>query len=235
MNGAIDNFSGVDLNNLPSIVKGEIKAIEAPLVIATPETLVGYGRIEKDFKTAHVDIVPWPVSGKRPLVPGTGNEGGYAEDVFEMFRKGDIQYARNKAINRFYITGWFSDPATASTEVATYKKDGSAESLPSFIYTHEANYHPDGGQLFFPKTPNAAFVLLLAKPGDDVQPQDFVAFYCDGSFGVQILPGVWHQPAFPLEDNVVMDNRQGKVHACVSVDFITEFGAYVTVPLRRPQ
>ena len=37
------------------------------------------------------------------------------------------------------------------------------------------NYHPDGGQLFFPleKRP---FVVPLALPGDDVQPKDFVCF-----------------------------------------------------------
>ena len=28
-----------------------------------------------------------------------------------------------------------------------------------------------------------AFVALLALPNDDVTAQDFVAFYCDGTFG----------------------------------------------------
>ena len=51
--------------------------------------------------------------------------------------------------------------------------------------TREANYHPDGGQVFFPVT-KEPFVLLLALPGDDIKLEDFVAFYCDGSCGVQI-------------------------------------------------
>ena len=54
-----------------------------------------------------------------------------------------------------------------------------------FVLTREANYHPDGGQVFFPVT-KEPFVLLLALPGDDIKLEDFVAFYCDGSCGVQI-------------------------------------------------
>ncbi len=52
-----------------------------------------------------------------------------------------------------------------------------------YVLTREANYHPDGGQVFYPEK-RAAFVLLLALPGDDVKLQDFRAFYCDGSCGV---------------------------------------------------
>ena len=224
----LDNFSGIDLSKLPSVAKGEIKVVRAPLVLASAETLEGFGRVEQDFASAKVAIVPWPVAGWRPLVQGTGDEGGYAEDVFEMFRKGSLQYARNVALGRFYVTGWFSDPATAT------EADDHSTTLPTAIYTHEANYHPDGGQLFFPRD-NEPFVLLLAKPGDNVKAEDFVAFYCDGSFGGQILPNVWHQPAFTLKDNVTMRNRQGKVHACVSVDFVSEFGAYIQVPLIDPR
>lgn len=55
----------------------------------------------------------------------------------------------------------------------------------SRIYTHEANYHPDGGHIFSPRAA-AGFVALLAKPGDDVTPDDFIAFHCHcfiGEFG----------------------------------------------------
>ena len=50
------------------------------------------------------------------------------------------------------------------------------------------NYHPDGGQVFFP-VERVPFVMLLALPGDDVRLEDFVAFYFDGSIGLQIKPG----------------------------------------------
>jgi ureidoglycolate lyase len=207
---------------MPSLSRREVQAHRVPLIEATNETLRGYGHIVADFALGRVTIVTWPQPGWRSIVPGTGNEGGIVEDCFEMQRRGEIQYAVNNAVGRSYITGWFADPASAS--------DSREPSDTSRIYTHEANYHPDGGQVFSPRD-GAAFVALLAKPGDDVRPQDFVAFHCDGSFGIHIDPCVWHQPVFPLASKAVFDDKQGRVHACVAVDFVTEFGCYLEVPL----
>ena len=218
----ISNFAGVDLARMPSIARGEARVVRARLVRATAETLKGYGHLVDDFASAKVTIVTWPQPGWRPIVEGTGNEGGVVEDTFEMERRGQIQYAVNHAVDRRYVTGWFDDPATA--------REDTAPQDPTLLYTHEANYHPDGGQVFFSRG-QAPFVALLARPGDDVKPEDFVAFYCDGSRGIHVDPNVWHQPVFPLGERAVFDDRQGKVHACVSVDFVTEFGCYVAVPL----
>ena len=218
----ISNFAGIDLAAPPSLATGAVRVHRVPLLIADAETLVGYGHIVPDFANAEVTIVTWPQPGWRSVVPGTGNEGGVVEDRFEMVRRGDVQHAVNHAVGRSYITGWFADPATAS--------ETALRADTTRIYTHEANYHPDGGQIFSPLD-GAAFVALLAKPGDDITPDDFVAFYCDGSFGLHIDPGVWHQPVFPVDDRATFDNRQGRVHCCIAVDFVTEFGCYLEVPL----
>jgi ureidoglycolate lyase len=218
----VTNFSAADLNRLPSIARGEAKVLEVPRVVATAESLRGYGRLATDFHTTQVDIVPWPKPNGRPLVAGTGDEGGVAEDIFVMERKGEVQYATTHAVKRSYITGWFGDPATAS--------ESRTATATRVIYTHEANYHPDGGQVFSPRN-RAAFVALLARPGDDVRLEDFVAFHFDGTFGVHIDPGVWHQPVFPLAAEAVFDDKQGRIHACVAIDFLTEFGTYLAVPL----
>lgn len=218
----LTNFAAVDLSAMPSLERGEVRAHRAPLVMATDAALEGYGNRVADFAAHPVTIVTWPQPGWRPVVPGTGNEGGIVQDDFVMERRGEVQYAVNQAVRRSYITGWFADPATASEQrVATDT---------SRIYTHEANYHPDGGQVFSPRE-GAAFVALLAKPGDDIEPEDFVAFYCDGSFGIHIDPGVWHQPVFPVGPRAVFDDKQGRVHACIAVDLISEFGCYLEVPL----
>ena len=221
----LSNFAAVDLGAMPSLARGEVRAYRVPGVRATPQTLQGYGRIVADFATAHVTIMTWPQPGWRPIVPGTGNEGGVVEDRFVMERRGEIQHAVNRAVGRSYITGWFADPATAS--------EARASADTSRIYTHEANYHPDGGQIFAPRD-GAPYVALLARPGDDVEPQDFIAFHCDGTFGIHIDPCVWHQPVFPVRPTALFDNKQGRVHACVAVDFITEFGCYLEVPLLAP-
>jgi ureidoglycolate lyase len=219
------NFAALDLAALPSITKGESRIHPVPAVLANAETLRGYGSIVTDFAAGAVTIVTWPQPAWRPIVAGTGNEGGIVEDSFEMVRRGEIQHAVNHAVGRSYITGWFADPATASER--REPRDTAR------ILTHEANYHPDGGQIFFPRD-GAPFVALLAKPGDDVTPADFVAFHCDGSFGIHIDPGTWHQPMFPVGDRARFDDKQGRVHACVAVDFVSEFGCYLEVPLRRP-
>jgi ureidoglycolate lyase len=225
MDVTFENFSGVDLAALPSIARGDARVVRAPYVVATERALEGYGHLVEDFARARVTIVPWPVSGRRPLVSGTGIEGGVVEDLFLMERRGEVQHATNLAVRRSYVTGWLADPADASET-----RDPADTSR---IFTHEANYHPDGGQIFFSED-GEPFVALLALPGDDVTPENFVAFAFDGRSGVHVDPGVWHQPVFPVGPRARFRNRQGRVHACVSVDFVTEFGAYVEVTL-RPQ
>ena len=76
-------------------------------------------------------------------------------------------------------------------------------------------------------------MVPLALPGDDVTPQQFVAFYCDGSRGLYIHPGIWHEGVFPLRPGRFFV-RQGRVHARVSVDFAREFGCLLRVPLVAP-
>ncbi len=221
----LSNFAAVDLFAMPSLARGEARAHRVRSVAATDDSLRGFGRIVRDFATACVTVVTWPQPGRRPIVPGTGNEGGIVEDSFVMERRGEVQHAVNRAVGRRYITGWFADPAAAAED--------RQPADTSRLYTHEANYHPDGGQIFAPRD-RAAFVALLAKPGDDVTPDDFVAFHCDGSFGIHIDPNVWHQPVFPVAPRAVFDDKQGRVHACVAVDFLGEFGCYLEVPLRIP-
>ena len=57
-------------------------------------------------------------------------------------------------------------------------------------------------------------------------------FTCDGSFGIQIRPDVWHQPVFPTAPRASFDNKQGAVHACVAIDFVVEYSCYLSVSLR---
>ncbi len=75
--------------------------------------------------------------------------------------------------------------------------------------------------------------MPLAPPGDDVTPDDFTAFYCDGSHGLYIASNVWHGPFVPHADAARFLDRQGRVHARVSVDFPKEFGCYLAAPLGR--
>lgn len=210
------------MERMVSIHEPGVGIHEVSLIRATAQSLEGYARIERSYEEARVEIVTWPQRGWRPIVPGTGNQGGVTQGDFVMRYAGEKMLAYNHAVDGYYVTGWFADPATAREDAADVDR--------SRILVREANYHPDGGQVFFPRR-KSPFVALLALPGDDIGPDDFVAFYCDGTFGINLHPGVWHQPVFPLADNVTFDDKQGRVHACIAVDFVVEFGCYLSVPL----
>lgn len=194
-------------------IPGDLVTVHIPLVRATAETLSGYGFLVDDPGIFDIEIVTWPAAGWRPVDDDTGNQGGVKEGTFVSYWKGDVIYGENTAVDGHYILGYSKDPAQA---------DESSTDLPEKLLMWHANYHPDGGQLFFPLD-NKPFVIPLAKPGDDIRPEDFVSFWCDGSQGVYIHPNIWHEGVFSISGQQRFLDRQGAVHARVSVDFAREF------------
>jgi len=96
-----------------------------------------------------------------------------------------------------------------------------------------ANYHPDGGQLFFPLD-GRPFYVPLALPGDDVSPERFLCFRFSGEQGLYIHPNIWHEGVFTLSGTQRFFDRQGAVHARVSVEFAREFGCLLEAPVINP-
>ena len=54
---------------------------------------------------------------------------------------GDILYGKNEAVGGNYVLGYGTDPGKASE---------NHSNSPERLLLWHANYHPDGGQLFFP-------------------------------------------------------------------------------------
>lgn len=212
----------IAVTDMPSIEDTSIRVHEVPLLTADEENFSLFGHFVRDYDKEKVIIETWPRPGWRPIEPGTGDEGGIAEGLFHFERKGALMLGKNEAVEGYYITGWFADPAVASE----YFQDVDY----SRVLVREANYHPDGGQVFFP-IDGCPFVILVAAPGDDVTPVDFLAFYINNGAGVQIKPNVWHQPVFPLSAKSTFWGKQGKVHACVACDMVAEFHCYLSVPM----
>ena len=102
---------------------------------------------------------------------------------------------------------------------------------PERVLLWHLNYHPDGGQMFYPMD-NQPFVVPVALPGDDLRLENIVAIWCDGSRGLYIHPGIWHEGVFPATLAQSFRDRQGKVHARVSCNVAQEFGVFLNVPLR---
>ena len=199
-----------------------LKCVRMPVTDATAESLRGYGLLIDDPDRCEIEIVRWPAQGSRPVDPDSGNEGGVTEGVFISEWKGDVLYGRNEAVGGHYILAYANDPATA---------DERHDRPPERMRLWHCNYHPDGGQLFFPLEPKPFFVPL-ALPGDDVKPEDFVCFRFDGRQGLYIYPNIWHEGVFALRGTQRFLDRQGAVHARVSVDFAREFGCLIEAPLR---
>ena len=200
--------------------------IEIPLIEATNQNLKGYGYLVNDFDQCEIEIVTWPKQGWRNIEEGTGNEGGTTEGPFETWWEEGILYGRNTAVEHKgeydkdgrYLLGYSSDPDDFSYHLTNED--------PSQIYIWHVNYHPDGGQLFFPEG-NKPFISPLALPGDDIQPDNFKAFYFDGSQGLYIHPNIWHEGVFPTKGRATFKGKQGKVHARVSIDLLKEFRSYL--------
>ena len=142
-------------------------AVEIPLIKATNETLKGYGYLINSYENSDIEIVTWPKQGWREIDKGTGNEGGCTEGSFDTWWEGSTLWGQNNAVQHNnsdyevdgkYILGHALPPDTEPKTKYTH---------PENIYIWHVNYHPDGGQLFYPST-KTAFISPLALPGDDV-------------------------------------------------------------------
>jgi len=204
--------------------------------VATDEALKGLGVVvhnPDDFTVARrtFEIERWPQPDWRPLDPGTGDEAGTTEGDFEVHWQGDYYRAENLAVatdNNKYLDGLGSLPERAS-------EDGPASA--EAIYLWMSDYHPDGGQLFWPREP-VPFVVCLgpAARGDNIRPEDMRAFLVPAGQGIYLHPGTWHNGVYVAPEYADRQprrflTRQGRVHARVSCSWAVEFGCLLRVPL----
>jgi hypothetical protein len=204
----------------PNLPPG-LGSVVMPVVEATPTALKEYGRLVDEPDEHRIEIVPWPAQGRRPVDAGTGDQGGTTQGIFISEWRGDILYGSNDAVDGQYILAYAQAPELARTDHSD---------APRRMLLWHANYHPDGGQLFFPEQ-RQPFYVPLALPGDEIRPERFVCFRFDGKQGLYIHPNIWHEGVFALRGTQRFFDRQGAVHARVSVDFAREFGCLVEAPI----
>jgi len=205
----------------PEIPAG-IRCHQIPIVKATNESLQGFGCLV-DSPDYDIEITRWPAQGWRPVDIDSGDDGGTTEGTFISQWKGDFLYGRNAAVGGHYILGYGVLPEDAIED---------HQNRPERLLLWHANYHPDGGQMFFPES-DGPFLAPLAKPGDDVQPKDFVCFYFEGGKGLYIHADVWHEGIFAIKGEQRFFDKQGAVHARVSVEFPKEFDCLLEVDLTK--
>jgi ureidoglycolate lyase len=202
------------IDYLNPMLPAGLAQVSMPVVTATATALEGYGHLVEDPDKVRVEIVRWPAQGSRPIDADTGDQAGTTEGVFVSEWRGDILYGRNEAVGGHYVLAYAKAPEASRIDHADE---------PRRMLLWHANYHPDGGQLFVPLD-RRPFYVPLALPGDDITPQRFVCFRFDGSQGLYIHPNIWHEGVFALKGSQRFFDKQGAVHARVSVDFAREFG-----------
>jgi hypothetical protein len=213
----------VTVDYLNPDLPADLATLRIPVVDATDLSLQGYGYLVDDPSACAIEIVRWPAQGTRPVDADTGDQGGTTEGTFLSTWKGDVLYGRNEAVDGHYILGFGVAPELAHTDHAE---------VPRRILLWHANYHPDGGQLFYPLE-EQPFYVPLALPGDEVTPERFTCFRFDGKQGLYIHPNIWHEGVFALRGTQRFFDKQGAVHARVSVDFAREFGCLLEVSIER--
>ncbi len=215
----------------PEIPPG-VEVHDVPIVLATDESLQGYGCLVDDpenftVESGRFEIVPWQHAGWRSLDPGTGDEGGTTEGAFRLFWQDGHLFGENLALATTanqYLLGLGSLPSDSAKSADGFSID--------HVYAWYSDYHPDGGQLFY--SSNSPIVANLAPAlGDSIKPEDFTAFYVEAGSGLYIHPGVWHNAVYVKAEHAPTEvfGRQGKVHARISVRWPEEFNKVLRVPL----
>lgn len=219
------------------------KVYDVPVtVVESNADLEGYGYLVHDpadftVENKTFEIKKWPVSGWRQLDPETGDEAGTTEGDFQVYWQGDRYYGKNLAVataSNHYLEGVGCRDPRAAVDSNTEVRASASEEESNFggcIYLWLSDYHPDGGQLFFPKagTEPCPFFMCLGKAahGDDIQPEHMRGFKIPAGKGVYIHPSTWHNGIYVAREHspATMFTRQGRVHARVSANWVTEFDA----------
>lgn len=219
------NQQAAPIDYLSPDVPGRLPWHDVPLVVADDRSVADFGCLVDDPDDFKIEIVPWPAQGWRPVDAGTGDEGGAVEGIFHSEWRGQVLRAQNDAVGGDYVLGWSDNPENAS--------EHETAELPRRVLLWHMNYHPDGGQMFYPLG-NEPFVVPVAMPGDDLELEAIVAFWCDGSRGLYIHPGIWHEGVFASTRGQSFRDRQGRVHARISCNIAQEFGVFLNLPLMPP-
>jgi ureidoglycolate lyase len=203
-------------------IPSKTSIFDLPVIMATEESLAGYGKLvsKSEYLNYPIEIVRWPAPGWRQVDEGTGDEAGTVSGDFEFYWEGDFFKGKNHAVNSEYVFGWSKAPEMASK---------ISKEQPKQVLLWHANYHPDGGQLFFPLNGDP-FITALALPGDDVTPADFKAFKVENGMGLYIHPNVWHEAIVPMGPSATFYDEQGAIHARISIHFPSEFGVLLRIP-----
>ena len=192
---------------------------EVPLKRLNSKNVQGVGVVFTEFEDVKIDLCKWPTQGKRPLI-AKGGYGTVLEEEFRVYCQGSTMLSAGHQNARGGVTGKIlSDPETSS----------------KYVLVNWLSAHLDAGEAFIAKNGEPG-IFLLAPPKEDVKPEDFVAFYSDGSCGISMHPGVWHTTPLSLsEQEVVYKRKQGSIYATIDCFLSKEHNTWLKIPLHQAE
>ena len=162
-----------------------------------------------------VEIVPWPVEGRRKLDPGTGDEGGTTEGIFACEWRGNE--LRGVKPRRWAET--MSGLRNADAPAPPVDLSGIATTIPT---AGSSSGRSTAG-------------LSSCRPGRRATtstPERFVAFWSDGSFGIYHPSRRLARGSVPGDaDAAATSTSRARCTRRVSCDLAREFGLMLDVPL----
>ncbi len=195
-----------------------INYYDVPLKKLNSQNVQGLGSVFTDLADVELELCQWPTLGKRSLIPGSGY-GSVIEEEFKVYWRGKTILSAGHQNARGGVAG---------------KVLVESESDSKYALVHWLSAHLDAGEAFIPKNGEPS-IFLVAPPKDDVQPEDFVALYSDGSHGIHMHPGVWHTNPLTLSGHeVVYQRKQGSIYATVDCVLARESNTWLKIPLREP-
>ena len=196
-----------------------INYYNVPLKKLNSKNAQGLGEVFTDLSDVEIELCQWPTLGKRSLIPHSGY-GSVIEEEFKVYWRGSTvlsaghQNARGGAAGKILV-----EPDTNS----------------KYALVHWLSAHLDAGEAFIPKNGQPS-IFLVAPPKDDVKPEDFVAFYSNGSRGISFPPGTWHTNPLTLsEKEVIYKRKQGSIYATIDCFLLKEFNTCLKIPLCEPE
>jgi hypothetical protein len=156
-------------------------------------------------------------SGRREA---TSNQGGTTEGVFVSEWRGDVLFGSNEAVGGEYILAYAtSRPGRPDRTAGTRTNPALARQLP-----------PRRRPAVLPARSRAVSRAARASRRRR-EAGDFICFRFDGRQGVYVHPNVWHEGVFGVRGAQRFFDKQGAVHAEVSLDFAREFGCLLEAPV----
>ena len=220
--GRCGRFGAAAIDYLRPDLPPGLRRVVMPVVDASPAALRGYGRLVDDPAECEVEIVRWPQRGtpadrRRHRRPGRHDRGRLRQ---RMAGRHPVrpQRRRRRPLH----------PRLRRAARGRAHRPRRARRAGSCCGTRTTT--PTAASCSSRSTRGRSSCRSRC-PATTSRPSASSAFASTAAQGLYIHPDIWHEGVFGLAGTQRFFDKQGAVHARVSVDFAREFGCLLEAPI----